>query len=437
MGKLINNRPFRFLFSGRIVTNIGDSLYIIAAMWLIYDLTGSTLYTGIGGFLVQAPVACQFLTGPLVDRWRIRPVLIVIQVLNGILVLAVPLAVAVGVFSVWVVLLVLPLVSLLNQFVYPAQNAALPQIVSDENLVRANSLFSIAYQSLDAVFTASSGVILAFTGAVSLFVLDSFTFFVAAGLFYLFHIPDEPGGDETSDETSDQSSTRTEAEESDEKDESIWQSYRDELLEGFAYIRGSTLMSIFLGLMVANFTGGALMAVLPKFADAIGGPQYYGLLMSATAAGMVAGSVSASFVERIPYGTISTATLSIHGILLALSVVVPSTTLTISLYLVAYVPIGVFNVSTWAMIQSAVKDDFLARVTSTVSSLSQAVAPLGSLIGGAVAEAFGSGTVIYITGMTLVLVGLYFLFRARVRRLPAVEDINEDILGLGGGSNVS
>ena len=42
--------------------------------------------------------------------------------------------------SVWVVLAVMPLLSLLNQPVYLAQSAALPRIVDREELVGANSV---------------------------------------------------------------------------------------------------------------------------------------------------------------------------------------------------------------------------------------------------------------------------------------------------------
>jgi hypothetical protein len=62
------HRGFRRLFAGRVVTNVGDSLYFVAAMWLVYRLTGDPVYSGIAGFLTLAPAALQFLVGPLVDR---------------------------------------------------------------------------------------------------------------------------------------------------------------------------------------------------------------------------------------------------------------------------------------------------------------------------------------------------------------------------------
>jgi len=150
------NSEFRRLFAGRIVTNVGDSFYFVAAIWLVYELTGNAFYSGLAGFLTLAPSALQFLAGPLVDRWSIRRTLTGTQAVQAVVVLAVPLAVAYGVLSVWVILAVMPALAALNQLVYPAQTAALPRLL-DDDLVAANSAFAVAYQGVDMVANAAGG----------------------------------------------------------------------------------------------------------------------------------------------------------------------------------------------------------------------------------------------------------------------------------------
>jgi len=76
---LLRNPSFLLLWSGRVVTNIADSIYYIAAMWLVYDLTGDAFYTGS------------------------LPVIMVLSIL--------------------------PIVSFIQQFVYPAQTKLLPEVV--------------------------------------------------------------------------------------------------------------------------------------------------------------------------------------------------------------------------------------------------------------------------------------------------------------------
>jgi hypothetical protein len=73
----LDNKNFRRLLLGRVVTNTGDSLFYIAVMWLVFELAGSELFTGLAGFLALAPQGLQFLAGPVVDRVTTRRVLVV------------------------------------------------------------------------------------------------------------------------------------------------------------------------------------------------------------------------------------------------------------------------------------------------------------------------------------------------------------------------
>ncbi|MDQ0175499.1 hypothetical protein ACFOS2_14905 [Bacillus chungangensis] len=90
--KIFLNKNFSFMFFGRVISNIGDSLYTVAAMWLVYDLGGSTFYTGLAGFLTILPRFIQFISGPLIDRLPIRPLLIITQSIQSILLLFIPIA---------------------------------------------------------------------------------------------------------------------------------------------------------------------------------------------------------------------------------------------------------------------------------------------------------------------------------------------------------
>lgn len=152
------------LIAGRLVTNAGDSLYLIATMWLVYDLSGSTALIGLAGFLVMGPQALQFLFGPLVDRYPIRRLLVGSQAVQGMVVLVIPVAAWVGRLSVPLLMVVIPLLSLINQVVYPAQSALLPRIVDRNELASANSLMAMAFTGVDMVFNALGGLLIAAAG---------------------------------------------------------------------------------------------------------------------------------------------------------------------------------------------------------------------------------------------------------------------------------
>ncbi|NEU57076.1 MFS transporter [Halorussus sp. MSC15.2] len=415
--ELRSNPSFVRLFVGRVVTNAGDSLYAIAAMWLVYDLTGSTFYTGVASFLTLGPQALQFLAGPLVDRWSLRRVLVSTQAVQAVGVLAVPVAAATGHLSVWVVLFVMPVLSMVSQFDSPAMNAALPHVVEDDQLVKANSLFSTAGQSLDTVFNALSGALVAVVGAVTIYLIDAVTFVVALVLFLGLAIE---SGDRTS-----------EAETDDASPDAPVGDYFDQLREGFDYLRGSAVASIVLGAVVVNFTFGVMMAVLPAFAEALGGPETYGLLMASVAAGNLAGSAGSSLVEEYPFGLLSVASFTVSTVCLLGAVSVPGVPATVVGFFGAFVPAGAFNVIFFSMLQSAVDDAMLARVTSVVSSGSTAMMPVGSLLGGTMAGALGVSFALYGTVASMGFLVVYFLVRPGIRLLPPVADADERVLGLG------
>lgn len=436
LGDLRSNCSFLRLLAGRLVTNAGDSLYYIAAMWLVFELTGSPLYTGLAGFLVRAPSALTFLTGPLVDRWPLRRVLVGTQLTNGVLVLAVPVAARTGNLSVWVVLSVLPLVTFVNQFVYPAQNAALPRMVEEDNLAKANSLLSAAYQGSDMVFNAVSGALVAVVGAVTLFVIDSFTFAVALLLFTGVTVATVPADDVDGAGTEDVSRVDGSGQEAaeaggDAEDASVLDGYLTELREGFAYVRGSLLVVLLGGVVVVNFAVGAMLGVLPAFAATVGGPDAYGLLMAAYAGGTFAGTLIASSMDNQPLGRFAVVSNVLSGTLLAAALVLTWFPATVALFFLTCVPVGAFNVLFFTMLQSAVDDDLLGRVSSLVTSVSAVAIPVGSAVGGAAAGVLGSRFVVYWWAVGNLFFGIYVAVRPGLRSLPPAPDVTAAMLRVG------
>lgn len=423
-GGLVENTTFRRLFAGRVITDTGDSLYFIGTMWLVWELTGSTFYTGLATALVRVPDVLRVFIGPLVDRWQLRRILLGTQLINGAGVLVVPLAAAMGQLSVWLILLLIPVLNFVNGFVYPAQNAALPRIVDQEELTRANSLFSTSIRTIDMVANAVAGVLVAVVGAVTLFVLDSVTFAVAAALFVGVAVPapSNPGDDAEPDagDTVDEASN----------------GYVTELRDGLGYVRGSTLPALLFGTMVSNFAATAITAMLPSFADSLAGPAVYGLLVAAMGAGNLVGAGGAFLVEEYPVSWVAVGTNTVSGTLLLTAVAAPGVPATVALLFAAAVPIGTFNVLLSSLIQSAVADSFLGRVTSLMGTVLSGMAPAGGLLGGVVAGVVGSATAMYSVGGLIAVVGFYYLLHPRLRALPAVVEADETTLGLGASDRV-
>nr|WJK63767.1 MFS transporter [Halobacterium salinarum] len=447
MRHLLTDTNFRRLFTGRLVTNAGDSLYYVAAMWLVWELTHDPFYSGVAGFLTMGPSALQFLFGPLVDRWPLRRVLIGTQAFQAVLVLAIPLAAYTGHLSVWVVLAVMPLLALANQLVYPAQSAALPRIVDQADLVDANSAFSLAYQGVDLVFNAAAGAVVALAGAVALYAVDSLTFVAAALLFAGVHIPvaadEQPtaGTDGAGDPPADVAAT--DGGESSADDDAATgtvddattgtapDGYLADLRAGLTVLRGSFLVLVLAGAAVVNFASGATMASLPAFADTVGGAGAYGTLMAGFAAGNLGGALVASRLDHLPFGKLNVAVFAVNGTLVAAAAVAATAgaplLVVVALFALAFIPVGVGNVLLSSVVQAAVPESKLGRVSSLVGSASQFAIPFGTLAGGAVAGAFGPVAAIYVLAGAALLLAAYWLAVPALRTLPPVGDI--DTLG--------
>lgn len=408
---LWSNFDFLRLLFGRFVTNAGDSLYTIAGTWLVYDLTGSSFYTGLASALLLLPPALQFVSGPLVDRWPLIRTLVWTQLIQAVLILSIPVAAYLDHLSVGVVLVTIPLLSFLNQFVYPAQNAALPRIVGKSQLTRANSAFSFANQGTNMVFDALGGVLIAVVGAVSLFVLDSITFVVAVLSFVGVRIPERP-------DTGDQAA---------EIDVS---GYLSDLRDGVQWLRGTVFTEMMLTTAITNFGTGIMLAVLPGFAAVRGGSILYGALLGAIGAGGLIGALIASRLTHIRYGAIRIIGLGVGFFLWVGAVYSPWPALTVALFAITGIPIGVTNVMGQTLIQTVTPEELLGRVTSVDASVSTLTVPIGSFLGGTMGSLVGVVTTMAVAAFSFAFVSLYFAIRPRLRSLPAMDNIDQGEFGI-------
>jgi MFS family permease len=459
------NRSFRRLFAGRVVTNLGDSFYFVAAMWIVYSLTGSAFYSGVAGFLTLAPSALQFLAGPLVDRWSVRRTLTGTQLVQAVVVALVPVVHAAGLLTVEVVLVVMPLLAALNQLVYPAQSAALPRLLDDEDLVAANSAFSMAYQGVEMVANGIGGLLIGLVGAVALFAVDAVTFGLAALLFATVTVP--AAGEEPDDEGADSPAADSPAADSpagdspaaDVRGEAVApdggndatgggpedteaghatgtgddaESYLERLRAGASFLRGTFLVWLVAGAAVVNFTSGMVLASLPAYADALGTPAAldvlgdagaYGVLMMAFAAGNLGGAVGASAVDDYPYGWTMVAAFGSTGVLWTAALVAGWLPLTAALVALAALPVGLVNVQLSAVVQSAPPEEFVGRVSSVLGSAASASVPVGSLVGGTVAAAVSPVAAMSGLGLGAVGLALYVLVLPGLRDLPAPAEV--------------
>jgi MFS family permease len=378
--------------------------------------------------MLLLPWLLQILAGPIVDRLPLKPVLVGSQIVQGVVVLVLPLAAATGNLTVEVILAVVPLLVLSTLVMAPMQTTLLPRIVPETRLSNANSALATVTLGLDMVFDALGGAFIAVFGATTLFLFDSVTFALAALLFAGIGI----GADGDDD-----GPTESAVDEDTETDESVLGSYVDDLRAGIDTLRGTVFVELILMTAVANFAIGVTLAILPSFGDGLGGPAVYGLLLGALGIGRLVGSVVAPYLEGVAYGRLLLVGHSLGAVCWVAAVYAPTPALTVVLFGLAWVPAGASGVLTATLNQTVFPSDLLGRVSSVKGTASGATLPLGSLVGGVVAAVLGTQTTMGLAAVGFGFTGVYTLLRPRIRGLPSVADADPaafDVTAAGAGN---
>jgi MFS family permease len=173
------NRKFRLLWTGQIVSLLGDWFDLIASASLIAILTKSG--TAVGGLFVVrmlAPFIISPVAGVAADRYNRKRLLIATDVTRGMTVLGFLLVRNPG--DVWLVYTLTALQMGMSGFFFPTRNAILPDITTPAELGAANALSSSTWSVMLAFGAALGGLASGTFGVYPSFVLDSLSFFTSA-----------------------------------------------------------------------------------------------------------------------------------------------------------------------------------------------------------------------------------------------------------------
>ena len=405
---MFKNKNFSILLFGRLITNFGDSIYSIATLTLIYSLTKSTFYSGITLFLISFTAILQIFISPVISKFNVKYFLIISQLLQATILLVITYLIYVDKLQITTLIIFIVCISFINQIVYPIQLALLPKIVKQEDLVKANSLFSIAYQGSDALFNSIGGYIISFFGTIYAFIINSITFFINSALFIFL-----------SDDLSKNENTNT-----------IQENYFSKLSSGIKIWNTPLLKPLLIGIIIINFSTSSLLTLLPEYSET---SYFYGILLSASGLGILIGAFLSNslILKNIRLGILYTTFTP--GIALSwgtLSILnnnsITNKIINFSLFLFGWILIGILNTYSQTMIQRIVSKDKLDVAMSTMIGLSIAFTPLGTLIAGILSIKYNTKTIIIITSLLIFCVFLFWLFNNNIRKLPSFSNLTKE-----------
>ncbi len=181
LGVLRDNRDFRTLYAANAVSQLGDWFNVVALFSLLLELTGQGEAVA---FALLTRFIPMFLAGPaagvLADRVSRRAILIVSDVLRAALVLC--LLFVRHPDQVWIAYVVVTLHAVVSAFFEPAQQAMLPNLVSEADYPLAATLENSLWAATLAVGSALGGMALAVVGRDAAFAFDALSFLGSAAL---------------------------------------------------------------------------------------------------------------------------------------------------------------------------------------------------------------------------------------------------------------
>ena len=179
---ILRQRNFALLWTGGLISMIGDWVLIVGLPYEVYRRTGSTLATGAVALSFLIPsIALGSVAGIFVDRWDRRRLMVAVNLILAVVIL--PLLV-IDTLGIWIAFVVLFASSSIDQLFNPAETALLPNLLEggDEQLVTANALNGMNNQLARLLGPAVGGVIVAVGGISLVTAVDAVSFVVAAAM---------------------------------------------------------------------------------------------------------------------------------------------------------------------------------------------------------------------------------------------------------------
>ncbi len=179
--RVLSNRPLARLLFGEFVSSIGDWLYLVALLVVIWNETNDPVILGIVGAARILPyVILSVPAGILADRMDRRLILLGTDIIRGLIMVLIALAVIADLPIIIVVVLAV-VATCFSAFFSPAIGSYLPTLIHDESeLGPANSAWSSLDNLAFFVGPAFAALLLGLGSLPLAFLLNALTFGVVA-----------------------------------------------------------------------------------------------------------------------------------------------------------------------------------------------------------------------------------------------------------------
>ncbi len=397
-------RNYRLYYLGQIISTSGTFMQSIAQDWLVLKLSNSGTALGIVTALQYVPII--FLSpygGVVADRFSKRKILYVTQSVAGLLALVLGALVATNLIQLWMVYILALLLGLNTAFDNPTRQSFVVELVGEEKLRNAVTLYSTLINLARIIGPGIAGVLISVVGLALCFFINAVSYVAVVIMLYKIR-PEElrvfPPVERA----------------------------KGQLREGFRYVlstpvlRNTLLMMVIIGMLTFEFQ--VSLPLIARFTFN-GDASTYASLSMALGVGAVIGGLIVAGQKKISTGRLVRGAL-LFGLAVLAAAFMPSHALAV----LALVMVGVFSISFTSMgnsmLQLESQPQMRGRVMSFWSIAFLGSSTFGGPIVGWVGEHVGPRWGLALGGLAAVCaagLGWWLLLRAAPIHPPAPAEL--------------
>lgn len=386
--RVLRHQSFRYLFLGQTASAIGDRVVVVALALFITQRTGSPTDLGLVLGAQTLPLVTLLLLGGVwADRLPRHRIMVATDLTRAALHTVVAILIFAGTIQIWQLIVIEALFGAAQAFFQPAYSGLLPQTVPEELIQDARALTESTANLAFLIGPALATALVLGIGAGEAFAFDAATFVLSAVL--LTRVRPRPRGEAPDPE-----------------------SVVQELRAGWREVRSRTWVWV----TIAVFSGAVLCvyaqwyALAPVIArDVYGGAGVFGLLEAVAGVGAVCGGllgISWRPARPLFAGMLLVLAWPVQDGVFALGA--PLALVVVCAFATGF---GFSLLMIWweTALARHIPASALSRVSAWDWMGSLALLPLGFLVAGPLAAAFGPRTVLgvgSVIGFLLLLIGL-------------------------------
>ncbi len=400
-------RPgFRRFWLGMVASVMGFQIMTVAQGWLVYELTGSTLFLGYVGLAAGLPaIVLNLIGGVIADRVDKRRLLMATQSISSLVMLLLATLALLELVQVWHIIVTAFLIGSLQAFDNPTRQAIFPQLIDREDMMNAVALNSMVWQGTRVIGPALGGIIIATKlGVAPGFYAPSLGFLFMAVMISTLRLPPLKRAEGAS-------------------------VFRD-MAQGINFVRSNKIFTYLIGMTFFNsMFGMSYIFLFPVFARDIfdSGTAGLGIMSSATGAGALLGTLAtASLGDFRHKGWLLLGGAVMFGVFLILfaatSAFLVSFPLALGLIFLAGASTSIYMITVMSALQILVPNELRGRVMG-IYGMTWSLLPLGAMQAGVIAEYTSAPFAVAVGGAAVILFAVGMSMSSRlVRNLGAQTD---------------